>query len=179
MKLEDISDYLPSRPKPTEEELLLDSIHENSEWLPFLQRMSDSGLITPDLQIAFHTKWIESGHFIRAKIKDDEAVAHLLSKLMPKYDGEGLTVFRGENEHRFNSGQIGFCWTADREVAEMYACGLNACRGQGVLLKAYAPSDAIFSGPNAHSRYLGENEVTVDPMKLNDLQIISIYPKPH
>ncbi|WP_254877436.1 hypothetical protein [Cronobacter sakazakii] len=179
MKLEDISDYLTSMPKPTEEKLLLDAIHENSEWFPFLQRMSDSGLITPALQKAFHTKWIESGHFIRSQIKDDKAVAQLLSKLMPKYDGEGLTVFRGENEHRFNSGQIGFCWTSKREVAERFARGLNACQSQGLLLQAYAPPKAIFSGPNEHSHYLGESEVTVDPALLENIQIISYYPRSH
>jgi len=179
MEIDDLFEYLPSKKKPSEEKLLLDYVHDHSDWLPFLQRISDSVLITPALQGAFHNKWIESGHFIRAKINNDEAVAFLLSKLMPKYDGEGLTVFRGENEYRFNSGQIGFCWTADREVAEMFACGLNAYRGQGLLLQAYASSDAIFSVPNSHSRYLGENEVTVNPRELTDLQIISSFPRSH
>jgi len=179
MKFEDIFDYLPARPKPTKEKLLLDSIHENSGWLPFLQQVSDAGVITPSLQNAFHTKWIECGHSIRSQIKDDKAVAHLLLNLMPKYSGDGLTVFRGENEHRFNSGKIGFCWTANREVAEMFARGLNACQSRGLLLQCYAPSGAIFSGPNEHSNYLGESEVTVNPSLLENVQIIYSYPRSH
>lgn len=179
MEFEDMSDYMPIRPKATKERLLLDTVYEQSSWLPFLERMSSQGLITQALQKAFHTKWIESGHFIRSQIKDDKAVAHLLSKLMPQYDGEGLIVFRGENERRFNSGQIGFCWTSNPEVAEMFARGLNACQSQGLLLQAYAPSESIFSGPNEHSHYLGESEVTVDPALLKNIQIISYYPRSH
>lgn len=179
MKLEDVFDYLPSRPKPAKEKLLLDAVHEKSEWLPFLKHMSDSGLITPALQNAFHTKWVESGHFIRAQIRDDKALTYLLSLFLPKYSGEGLTVFRGENEHRFNSGQIGFCWTANRLTAEIFGRGLNACRGQGLLLTAYAPANAIFSGPNQHSKNLEENEVTVNPHKLIDIQKITTYPRSH
>lgn len=179
MKIEDVFDYLPARPKLTEEKLLLDSIHENSDWLPFLHHVLGSGLITPSLQNAFHTKWIECGHFIRSQLKDDKAVALLLLKLMPKYSGDGLTVFRGENEQRFNSGKIGFCWTTNREVAKMFARGLNACQSRGLLLQCYAPSGAIFSGPNEHSHYLGESEVTVNPVFLENVQIISYYPRSH
>ncbi|MCG7388312.1 hypothetical protein [Pantoea sp. ACRSB] len=179
MEPEDLSQYFLYRKKPSEEKLLLQSVHDNSDWLPFVQRMSDSGLITAALQNAFHITWVESGHIIRNQINDDEAVAFLLSKLMPPYSGEGMTVFRGENEIRFKSGLIGFCWTANREIAERFARGLNACKGNGLLLEAYAPSNAIFSVPNEHSRYLEEDEVTVNPRKLINLQIISSYPKSH
>ncbi|WNJ77762.1 hypothetical protein RJE46_14080 [Cedecea neteri] len=179
MKPEDIFDYIPMRPKPTEEKLLIDSVHDRSEWMPFLQRMSQPGLLTSEIQNAFHTKWIECGHFIRAKLDDDKALTQLLALCMPKYEGSGLIVFRGENEHRFNSGKIGFCWTENRESAEIFARGLNACRGQGFLLRAYAPPESIFSGPNDHSRYLDEHEVTLNPQLLDDIQIITTYPKSH
>lgn len=179
MKLEDILDYMPIRPQPSEEKLMIDSVHDRSEWSQFMKHVLQPGFVTPELQKAFHTKWIESGHFIRAKLGDDKTLSQLLAICMPKYEGHGLTVFRGENEHRFNSGHIGFCWTENRESAEMFARGLNACRGQGFLLQAYAKPEAIFSGPNDHSRYLGEHEVTLNPSLLSDIQIISSYPKSH
>mgnify|MGYP006979887892 CR=1 FL=1 len=179
MKLEDILDCMPMRPEPTKEKRLLESVHEKSGWLPFLQSLPRSGLLTPELKTAFHMIWIERGKFIREKLNDDEILTQLLALCMPAYDGPGLMVFRGENEHRFNSGEIGFCWTEKREAAEIFARGLNACNGQGFLLQAYAPSEAIFSGPNDHSRYLDEHEVTVNPRFLTGIQIISSYPKSH
>lgn len=179
MKIEDIFDYMPIRPKTTEEKLLIDSVHERSEWMPFMRRMSQPGLLTTELQKAFHTKWIESGQFIRKQLADDKDLIQLLALFMPKYEGTGLIVFRGENEVRFNSGQIGFCWTENRASAEVFARGLNACRAQGFLLKAYAPQEAVFSGPNDHSKYLGEHEVTLNPRLLTDIQIIATYPKSH
>lgn len=179
MNIEDWLDYLPERPEPSKEKRLLESVHEKSEWVDFMRGLPHSGLLTPELKTAFHMIWIERGKFIREKLGNDKILIQLLALCMPKYEGTGLTVFRGENEHRFNSGQIGFCWTESRDTAKVFARGLNACNGQGFLLQAYAPREAIFSGANDHSRYLNEHEVTLNPRLLRDIQIITSYPKSH
>lgn len=116
MNLDDLKDYYRARPKPSEERLLLNAIHKRSRWVEFLNTILKDGSATPALKEAFHLKWIESGHFIREKVNNDEILTKLLVTLLPKYEGEAVTIYRGKNEDRFNSGSIGFCWTQDREL---------------------------------------------------------------
>jgi hypothetical protein len=49
----------------------------------------------------------------------------------------------------------------------MFASGLGASYpGGGVLLQAYAPSNAFISGSSKHSIYLGERELIMDPGRI-------------
>lgn len=57
----------------------------------------------------------------------------------------------------------------------MFGRGLNAVHPGGVLLSAFAPPSAIIAEPNAHSRYLGEDEFTVDPKMLTDIVVLKRY----
>lgn len=60
----------------------------------------------------------------------------------------------------------------------MFASGLNAIESGGVLLKAFAPCDAIISAPNSHSsNQMGENEYTCNPNLLEDITVIDTYEK--
>jgi len=179
MNFDELNDYFPPRPEPSSEELLLESIHEQSKWVSFLDEVLYSEIITPSLKSAFHTKWIESGHFIRIKIGNDEILKKLLVTLLPQYTGPALTLYRGENEARYHAGKIGFCWTQNIRVAKKFGSGLNACKSNGLLLKAYAPTSAIITGPNEHSRYLGEDEITVNPSLLERIEVIESYPRSH
>lgn len=73
--------------------------------------------------------------------------------------------------------QYGLCWTTKIEVATMFAAGLNAVLSDGgVLLRAYAPSEAVISGPGRHSAYLGEAEHTVDPSDLTHMEVLGRFP---
>lgn len=179
MNIDDFENHYRARSRPSEERQLLEAIHKCSRWVEFLNTILKDGSATPALREAFHLKWIESGHFIREKVNNDEILTKLLVTLLPEYEGEAVTIYRGENEERFNSGSVGFCWSEDRKVAEMFGRGLNACKSRGMLLQAYAPIKAIISGPNAHSRYLGEHELTVDPKMLENITIIKFYPPSH
>uniref|UniRef100_UPI000A41554D hypothetical protein n=1 Tax=Acinetobacter baumannii TaxID=470 RepID=UPI000A41554D len=91
----------------------------------------------------------------------------------------GLILYRGECQFLYKQGLIGFCWSPDVAVAEGFARGLNALESGGILLKAYAPSEAILAGPNQHSaNWLREDEYTCDPSLLVDLEMLRQYPKP-
>lgn len=94
--------------------------------------------------------------------------------------GKSLTGSnRGENMDRYEEGRIGLCWTTKRSVVEMFGSGLNAMVGQGgVLLQAYAPVQAVVALPNAHSRWLGEEEYLVDPQLIQDVQLVERYRNP-
>ena len=125
-----------------------------------------------------HSIWIESGGHLRRKIRDDQLILRVLRRALPGYSGSGLTLYRGECRFLFDAGQLGFCWTPDLSVAEMFARGLNACESGGVLLKAYAPAKAILAGPNSHSEHLQEHEYTCDPSQMQSIDVLRHFPKP-
>ena len=72
----------------------------------------------------------------------------------------------------------GFAWSIRENVAEMFARGLNASHGDGVvLLTTDAPAEAIIAEPNDHSIYLQEYEYTVDNSKLTEIRVMKSYPR--
>lgn len=123
-------------------------------------------------------RWIVSGGHLRRKVQNDELVLAVLRLYLPGYDGDGLTLYRGECRHLYESAQIGFCWTPKRDIAEMFASGLNAMEtGGGVLLQGYAPPEAILAGPSDYS-WTAQNEAehTCDPTLIKDIEVIDEYP---
>lgn len=125
-----------------------------------------------------HSIWIESGGHLRRKIRDDQLILRVLKRALPGYEGPGLALYRGECRFLFEAGQLGFCWTPDLSVAEMFARGLNALESGGVLLKAYAPAKAILAGPNSHSEHLQEHEYTCDPTQIQSVEVLRHFPQP-
>ncbi len=113
--------------------------------------------------------WIQYGGDLRAKIRDDDLILAVLRKALPGYDGEGCTLYRGECWFLFDRDEIGFCWTPSQEIATSYAKGLNAVDTGGVLLRCYAPAEAILGM---------ENTVFVcDPSRLLRLTTLELFPK--
>lgn len=130
-----------------------------------------------DLAALFHTEWTTHGEKIREQVDDDARLARVLRRWLPPYAGGAVTLYRGESAARLESGRVGLCWTPLRRVAEMYGSGLNATGpGGGVLLRVDAPAAAVIAGPGRHSKYLDEEEYTVDPTKLERLEVIDRYP---
>lgn len=120
--------------------------------------------------------WTEYGGHLRNKIKNDELVLSVLMLSLPGYHGTGLFLYRGECKFLFESNKIGFCWTPKKDVAEMFARGLNAIESGGVLLKAFAPEEAILSGPNYHSvETMQEFEYTCNPKLLEKIEVLKYY----
>lgn len=127
---------------------------------------------------AVHLVWTESGGHIRNKIRDDSLILRVLQAALPSYRGPGLTLYRGECQFLYEQGKIGFCWTPALDVATCFARGLNALESGGVLLKAFAPPEAILAGPNDHSTVqMGEFEYTCDASKLVSIEVLQRFPK--
>lgn len=125
-----------------------------------------------------HTLWTVNGGHLRRKIRDDALVLCVLKKFLPGYRGAGLWLYRGECQFLHAENLIGFCWSPKIEVAEKFARGLNAIESGGVLLKAYAPPEAILAEPNYHSaKQMEEFEYTCDPWLLQDILIVKHFPK--
>ena len=127
---------------------------------------------------AIHRLWTVNGGHLRRKIKNDDLILDVLLTYLPKYEGEGLIVYRGECRFLFKENKIGFCWTPEKEVASMFASGLNSIESGGVLLKAFASEKAIISSPNEHSaKQMEEHEYTCNPRLLEGIEVIRTYEK--
>jgi hypothetical protein len=152
------------------------TIKEQKRWASYAIMLLDDQRLTPEATEQFGTYWIEAGHHMREQIGDDRLLVCLLRHILPAYEGESIELVRGENESRWKSGAIGLAWTSSTEAARMFGCGLNAVYSGGVLLKARFEPEAIISGPNAHSRYLGENQFTIDPFASTEISAIEFFP---
>jgi len=127
---------------------------------------------------AIHTLWTVNGGHLRRKVKNDNLILDILLKYLPKYEGDSLTLYRGECKFLFDDNKIGFCWTPIESVAIQFARGLNSIESGGVLLKAYAPHTAVISSPNKHSsQQMGEHEYTCNPKLLENITVIKTYPR--
>jgi len=125
-----------------------------------------------------HLLWTENGGHIRRKLSDDMLLLKVLKLSLPKYDGGDLVLYRGECRFLHEQNKIGFCWTPKRSVAEMFASGLNAIESGGVLLKAYAPKEAVLSSPNKHStEQMEEFEYTCNPNALTKIEVLQYFKK--
>lgn len=134
--------------------------------------------ISPELlSTEFHTQWTSKGHRVREQISNDGLLLDALRNLLPTYTGDGLKLFRGENIDRWKVGACGFLWTPKMDIARMFARGLNGGHGEGgLLLSTEATAGAIITGPNEHSRELGEDEYIVDGRNLTRITVEEYYP---
>jgi hypothetical protein len=153
-------------------------VEATGDWPLALTRILRVAKPSPAISAAFHTHWIERGHRIRELVADDEIMLDALKILLPAYDGPGRVLYRGENAERWRSGLVGFAWTTQERVAQMFARGLNALHGDGgLLLCTDAPASAIIAGPNDHSIYLDEHEYVVDRRVAREIKVLQRYPR--
>ena len=151
---------------------------EDSLWPNVFQYLSQNIDAFEINKKEIHTLWTVNGGHLRRKVNNDELILSVLLKVLPKYTGRGLTLYRGECSFLYNQNKIGFCWTPEENVAIKFASGLNAIESGGVLLKAYASSNAIISSPNEHSsKQMEEHEYTCNPTLLENISILATYKK--
>jgi hypothetical protein len=110
---------------------------------------------------------------------DDRLLVRLLQHLLPPYQGEATTLFRGENVERFEARRVGFAWSSRIEVARMFGRGLNSVPCGGVLLRARFEPTAIVCGSPAQSQYLGEDQCTIDPFAGTVVTAVERFPVAH
>lgn len=152
------------------------AVKEQGHWAAYAASLLGEQKMPAEALDQFGTYWIEAGHHIRNQIGDDRLLVCLLRHLLPPYEGKTIELVRGENRDRWKSGAIGLAWSASVETARMFGSGLNAVGSGGVLLKARFEPVAIISGPNVHSKYLGESQFTVDPTAVTSISTIEFFP---
>jgi hypothetical protein len=150
------------------------NVTDASLWLEtfaYLASVNDDSIFQRE---KIHALWLVYGGDLRARIRDDQLILQVLRKALPGYRGEGVTVYRGESWFLFDQDKIGFCWTSAEDVATSYAKGLNAVESGGVLLKCYAPAEAILAAPEPGT----SSQVYIcDPGKLLRLTTQGLFPK--
>lgn len=132
-----------------------------------------------ELSTLLRSSWTEYGRRVREDTGNDALLARALRAWLPKYLGPDMVLFRGESVERYQAGRLGFCWTPQRETAEMFGSGLQAdFLGGGCLLSCAVPAEAVIAPPDDHSRWLGEEEYVVDPTMLRDVVLVTRYSRP-
>lgn len=131
-----------------------------------------------ELRLRFHTQWTTHGAKMREQFDDDTLLTSVLRNWLPTTSLlDPVVLYRGDSLERYNNGKLGLCWTPNLDIAQQFASGLNAIGPSGgVLLKALVPCAAVIAGPGPHSRYLGEEEFTVDPGGVTALEILNTFP---
>ena len=155
---------------------VLTELTETGAWGRTVRSMLDLRVPQPWGNEDFGTHWIVAGHRIREQVAEDRVLATFLRQVLPPYRDGPVVLYRGESKQRFAAGVIGFSWSTSETVAVMFARGLNAVGGGGVLLRAELDAPAVIAGPNAHSRYLGEHQYTVDPTGCNGVAVVAEFP---
>ena len=113
------------------------------------------------------------GRYILPEVGDVDLYLAGLRILLPPYDGEDLTLFRGQGSDQ----TVGSSWTRLQHIAEKFGRfktdNVNAprpnrvkrpSRPDGVLLRAHVPAAAIICAPCLHGD--PDGEVAVDPRGL-------------
>ena len=155
---------------------VLSELTETGAWGRTARSVLESSAPLPWGDEDFGTHWIVAGHRIREQVEEDHVLAGFLRKVLPPYGGDPVVLYRGESKQRFAAGAIGFSWSHNESVAVMFARGLNAVGSGGVLLRAELDAPAVIAGPNAHSRYLGEHQYTVDPAACQGIAVVAEFP---
>lgn len=149
---------------------------EDGMWIKVFDYLSKNAQVLSFDRNDIHLLWTVNGGHLRRKIKNDELVLDVLLKYLPPYEGPGHVVYRGECRFLYDEKKIGFSWTREQRVARCFASGLNAIESGGVLLKAFASSEAIISAPNEHSSVqMQEYEYTCNPRLLEDIEVIDLF----
>lgn len=157
--------------------IAFDRMRSVASYRRLIKHGAKSKAIPPEFRERFHTAWTTEGFRWRDAVGNDALLTRALRAVLSPYEGQGITLFRGEQASRYDAGRVGFNWTPDRKVAEMFASGLcSTYEGGGVLLTARAPANAIIASPGVHSKHLGENEFIVESSLLNDVTELARHP---
>lgn len=147
-----------------------------AEWRRQLALALNTRPRTDELSAAFHTQWHVCHHRLRELVDDDHLLLDLAAAWLPRYEGAGLELYRGENIDRFEAGRMGSAWSDKLATAELFARAQNNLGKGGVVLRAAIPASAIIAGPSAHSVRMDESEFTVDTRLLRSVTASTRFP---
>lgn len=128
----------------------------------------------------FMAVWQQDGDTLRSSVTDDAALATGLRALLPPYRGGDVILYRGEGFPNRRRRTYGLSWTSDIRVARAFAESRAAIyQGGAVLLKTFAPAEAVISRtPGRSERFGYEAEYIVDRRLLKEVSAVERFPAP-
>ena len=172
LELDYYFDRREERNNKTAEYRFIEYVHENKLW-NFLLSNCEFDFVTQIFKDEFYKFWIERGMFVRKQINNDELLRNLLRKLLPPYQGEEITLYRGENIKDYRKNRIGFCWNSDLKIAKRFSTR-NAYNNSKLILSGRFDKDSIITKIHSQDDYMDESEYIIDPFKITNITIIEI-----
>ena len=150
-------------------------------WRLAMQRLAKFDRVSPEIQNAFVSIWIESKTLSR-RVGNRPAFAKALRVLMPGASVTSpMTLYRGTDYYERRCRRYGFSWTTDLEWARKFAKpwaqpvpplpGMTGPAYGSVVLQTEAPPEAILLVRPPEGFY-DECEVVVDPFALNAVKVV-------
>jgi hypothetical protein len=132
-----------------------------------------SGTVSVEIKQTFLRIWIEDGDLLRTESLGDLVILEALKRFLPSYEGQPLTLYRGDSFFNRCRRTYGMSWSASQEVAENFAGGMwRAFSGGSVVLRAEVPLRAIIAKvPVVDDKY-GEEEYLVDRRYLGAVFVV-------
>jgi hypothetical protein len=126
---------------------------------------------------AFLPIWLDFGDTLRSHVADDLTLIRALRVLLPAYEGDPVTLFRGESLGNRTRRTYGLSWSSDRHVAAAFARN-SADRYEGgtVVLEGVAPPEAIISAPGLLLPEKSVDEYVVDRRRLSKVSVLERFP---
>lgn len=144
-------------------------------WPRALRKLIRVGGVHPTIRNSFAETWVCWGDVLRDEINDDLLLLSSLQLLLPSSAGSGVIVYRGDSAFNRQRRTYGMAWTSSLEVARDYAILWTAHEGGSVLVKAFAPPEAIIYAPALEGNIYGEDEYIVDRRRLRDARVIERF----
>ena len=139
-----------------------------------LRAVSRLESVHPKMRERFLGFWIKHGDAIRCSVNDDLILIDALRKLLPPYEGPGLTLYRGDSAFNRRRRTYGISWTRDKGIARDFAMGIwQTFEGGSVLLAVDAPAPAIIARDGGRDD--GEQEYLVDRRRLKGILAIERF----
>ena len=116
------------------------------------------------------------GDHLRQEGGDRAIMVRAFRRVLPRYNGPGVTVYRGCGRSNVPRRSFGLSWSTDRAVAESFARGWQRqIDAEGsVLLQAFAPRRAIL-GRMKGGLHDNEQEMLCDPARLLNISVLASW----
>lgn len=113
--------------------------------------------------------WTTYGPHIADSMQGDPLLLIAMKRLLPRYTGAGLVLYRGEDAERYRRRAFGMSWTPRIDTAQMFARRRDPA---GVVLRLDASPAMILCGPTDHSRWLTEHEYLIDTSIIGEPELL-------
>lgn len=135
-----------------------------------LEKVPDS------LREAFVLTWITMGDTIRDEVQDDKVLGLGLRRLLPRYEGGPVTLYRGDSARNRRHRSYGLSWSSNHDAARSFALGIwRSFDGGSVLLRCEPPAAAILCAIPEHHDMHGEAEFLVDSRMARLIKFVERY----